>query len=86
MKQVIEIPEYLRSRGVVLDWDDGFEITVNVDPEGTVVISANVAGLLSLGRHCFTLAQSEVPHGSHVHLEPPDTLDDGSASLVLERR
>jgi hypothetical protein len=86
MRQTIEFPDYLPSRGVILDWENGYEITARMEIDGTIVITANRAGLISLGRHFLTLAQPGVPSGAHLHLDAPEMLDDDSASMILELR
>ena len=50
-----------------------------------IVVRGNVAGLRSLARHLLTLAQEDVPSGSHVHLDDIGGLEPGSIELVLER-
>lgn len=63
-------------------WVDGFEITVTVE-EGTAIISANKEGLLSLANHLTTLA--EAPSRDHFHLDANNSLEDGSAELIIEK-
>lgn len=54
-------------------------------PEKIVVISGNAAGLASLARHLLTLAQSEVPAGSHLDFDSYcGWLEDGSAAIRIE--
>ena len=65
-----------------IEWVDGFKISVSAKG-GEAVISANREGLLSLANHMKTLA--EEPAGSHIHLDPYNALEDGSAELILER-
>ncbi len=62
-------------------WTDGFKIQVKSE-NGAAVISANRAGLLSLAKHFAALAQ-ETP-GSHMHLDEHNSLEDGSAELIVE--
>ena len=65
------------------NWVNGF--TINVAIEGnTVVLSANTAGLLSLANHLKTLAK-ENGAGAHFHLDEFNSLEDGSAELIVER-
>ena len=63
-------------------WVDGFEIKVTVE-DGTAIISANKEGLLSLANHLTALAEG-VP-GDHIHLDAYNSLEDGSAELIIER-
>lgn len=63
MDVVISVPEYDVQRGLHVEWEDGFEIEVDVDgPEVRVV--ANRAGLVSLARQLLTLAQADAPSGA----------------------
>ena len=64
-----------------LNWVDGFEISVRAE-SGAAVISANKEGLLSLANHLISLA--EEPPGSHIHLDAYNSLEEGSAELILE--
>ena len=85
MDYCISVTPYDPTRGVQLMWDDGFAITVRLS-HGEVVIEANQAGLLSLARHCVTLAQSTIPSGDHVHLDADGGLEDDSMPLILAKR
>ena len=62
---------------------DGFEIRTGVDRHGTIIISANREGLLSLASHLKALAE-EMP-GGHIHMDEHNSLEDGSAELIIER-
>ena len=64
-------------------WQDGFAISAAADASGAVVISANREGLVSLARILLALAE-ETP-GSHVHLDAFNSLEEGSAELIIER-
>lgn len=66
-----------------IEWVDGFEIRVSIE-NGEVVISANKAGLLSLVKHLIALAE-ETP-GSHIHYDEQNSLGEGSAELIIEKR
>lgn len=61
--------------------DDGYKL---VSKE--VLISANNEGLLSLANHLLTLAQKEVPIGSHIHLDEYNSLEEGSIDLIIEKK
>ena len=65
-----------------LKWVDGYQITFRVDNE-TGVISANREGLLSLASHLQALA--EEPSKAHVHLDEWNSLEEGSAELIIEK-
>ena len=64
-----------------LKWEEGFTITVRAE-DGRTVVSANRAGLKSLANHLNALA-TEAP-GAHLHLDAFNSLEDGSAELILE--
>ena len=63
-------------------WTDGYEISARTDGD-QIVISANREGLLSLAENLKTLAE-ECP-GTHFHLDEYNSLEDGSAELIVEK-
>ena len=63
-------------------WVDGFSISVKAE-DSAVVISANREGLLSLANHLITLA--ETTDGDHFHLDEHNSLEEGSAELIIEK-
>ena len=63
-----------------IQWTKGFEIRVAID-RGTVVISANREGLLSLAGQLAALAE-ESP-GSHIHYDTYNSLEEGSADVII---
>ncbi len=65
-----------------IDWVNGFEIRVAID-HGEAVISANREGLLSLAGQLAALAE-EAP-GSHIHYDDGNSLEDGSAGMIIEK-
>lgn len=77
-------PKYSSSDGLRLDWVNGFEIKSNVSEDG-MVIKANKEGLLSLANHLTNLAQSDVPAGTHIHLDSLNSLEDGSDDIIIEK-
>ena len=68
---------------MTIDWVDGFEIRVSIET-GEAVISANKEGLLSLAQQLAALA--EEPAGSHIHYGGYDSLEEGSAELIIEKQ
>ena len=65
-----------------IEWIDEFSISVkNGDKE--VTISANREGLLSLARHFQALAEG-VP-GDHIHYDEYNSLEEGSAEMIIEK-
>lgn len=63
-----------------IEWVDGFEIRVSIQNR-EAVISANREGLLSLAEQLTALA-GEAP-GTHIHYDPYNSLEDGSAELII---
>lgn len=63
-------------------WEPGFEIRARIEDDGSVLISANRAGLVSLANHLMTLAQEEP--GAHIHLDEHNSLEEGSTELIVE--
>ena len=64
-----------------LHWEDGFTISVSVEG-GAVTLRANREGLRSLAGYFEALA-NERP-GSHVHLDEFNSLESGSAEMIVE--
>ena len=67
---------------MIFSWVDGVELSVKVE-DGTVVISGNKEGLLSLVNHLATLADQE--GNDHFHLDEHNSLVEGSAELIVEK-
>lgn len=65
-----------------LKWEEGYIIRVSA-ADGSAAVSANREGLRSLANHLAALAD-EAP-GSHLHLDPYNGLEEGSAELLLEK-
>ncbi|MBQ6585383.1 MAG: hypothetical protein IJH83_01075 [Coriobacteriales bacterium] len=64
------------------DWVDGFELSVRIDGDAAI-ISGNAAGLRSLAKHLDALANQD--GCSHFHLDKHNSLEDGSADLIIEK-
>lgn len=78
----IEVPEYDGSFKFI--WDENFVIECSED-HSTIVLKANEAGLTSLARIFLELAQHNVPHGSHIHLDEFNALENGSMELIISK-
>ena len=65
-----------------IEWVDGFEIRVKFDNDA-VVIAANKEGMLSLAKQLTALAEA-VP-GQHIHYDEDNSLEDGSAEMIIVR-
>lgn len=64
------------------EWVNGSVILVRTG-NGSVVISANREGLLSLAKQLTVLADG-IP-GDHIHYDEYNSLEDGSAEMIIER-
>lgn len=66
------------------DWENGFTIATRIEVDGSIVISANAAGLRSLANHLLMLADDEAK-GAHFHLDEHNSLEDHSVGLIVEK-
>ena len=85
MEYKIDVKEYSPQSGISLIWEHGFEIESNVHGN-EITIMANKSGLISLARHLLTLAQDDVPAGSHFHLDQFNSLEEGSTEMIIVRK
>jgi len=67
---------------MMIEWEDGFTIKVNVDQD-TVAVSANKEGLHSLAKQLMALADSDV--GSHIHYDEYNSLESGSNEMIIQK-
>ena len=67
-----------------IKWEDDSEISVRVEEDGSVVLSGNKAGLITLSRMMADLADCEA--GEHVHLDEWNGLEKGSREMIVEKR
>ena len=74
---------FVRKAIMEIKWIDGFEIGVHVE-NGGVVISANREGLLSLRAKKLTVL-AEGMLVDHIHYDEYNSLEEGSAGLIVER-
>ena len=65
-----------------IEWIEGSEIAVNIYNK-EVTVSANKEGLLSLAGQLKALAEG-VP-GDHIHYDEDNSLEEGSAEMIIER-
>ena len=65
-----------------IEWIDGFEIKAAAE-NNEIVISANREGLLSLAKQLAALADGAP--GDHIHYDEYNSLEEGSADLIIER-
>ena len=68
---------------MVVEWVDGFEIKAVIEDD-QIVISANREGLLSLAKQLAALADGAP--GDHVHYDEDNSLEEGSAEMIIERK
>ena len=80
----IDVPAY-DEHGLRFEWEPAYFIKCTVD-NGSVYLEANRDGLVSLARHLLMLAQENVPDREHFHLDQFNSLEDGSAELVVIRK
>ena len=64
-----------------IEWIDGSGIKTAIENK-EIVISANREGLLSLAKQLTTLADG-VP-GDHIHYDTYNSLEEGSAEMIIE--
>ena len=65
-----------------IEWVEGFEIKAVVE-KNEIVISANREGLLSLAKQLTALAEGGP--GEHIHFDAYNSLEEGSADMIIER-
>ena len=65
-----------------VEWGDGYEIKA-VAESGSIIISANREGLLSLAKQLTALADG-MP-GDHIHYDEHNSLETGSTEMIIER-
>lgn len=85
MKKEVKIIKYDASKGIQLSWENNFAIEVKLN-NNEILISANNEGLISLANHLLSLAQNEVPVGTHIHFDENNSLEEGSMDLVIEKK
>ena len=85
MEIKLNIPDYSIDKGFKFEWEYGFEIDAKMK-FGSVVVTANKAGLLSLAKQLLFLAQDEVPMGYHFHLDETNSLEQGSLELIIQKK
>jgi len=83
MRVTIDLPDYHPNDGIRLKWESGFRVSVEVDSDGAVVLTANKEGLISIAHHFLTLANPDIPSGNHLHLDSSNGLEDGSSELII---
>ena len=65
-----------------IEWVEGFEIKAMIR-NNEIVLTANREGLLSLAKHLTALANG-VP-GDHIHYDEYNSLEEGSAEMIIEK-
>ena len=66
-----------------IEWVEGFKISVSVQDNKEVTISANKEGLLSLARQLKALAEGA--QGDHIHYDEYNSLEAGSSGMIIEK-
>lgn len=85
MEIKICVPDYNPDFGLKFKWEPNFDIDLQCK-EGSIILSANKAGLVSLANHLLNLAQDAVPLGYHIHLDDTNALDSGSQELIVQKK
>jgi hypothetical protein len=80
----LSIPNYFPEDGLKSTWETGFKINCSIS-NGTMIISANQQGLLSLAKNLLVLAQTNVPSGSHYHFDEYNSLEKDAVELIIEK-
>ncbi|MBA2680161.1 MAG: hypothetical protein H0U76_17415 [Ktedonobacteraceae bacterium] len=86
----MEIPKYAPAYGVIpvgSDRDYMLAVQIAESPQ-EVMITADKEGLIVLARHLLTLAQDDVPSGSHIHYDDSPSsgsLAKASCSMVVSK-
>ena len=65
-----------------IEWIEGFKIKAAAE-KSEIVISANREGMLSLAKQLTALADGTP--GDHIHYDVYNSLEKGSAELIIER-
>ena len=65
-----------------IEWVEEFKIKV-IARNNEIILSANREGLLSLAKHLTALANG-VP-GDHTHYDEYNSLEEGSAEMIIEK-
>ena len=66
-----------------IEWVEGFKISISVQDNKEVTISANKEGLLSLANQLKALAEGEP--GNHIHYDEYNSLETGSSGMIIEK-
>ena len=82
---ILEVAEYDPSAGLRLVWSSGHEIRAATDPDGSVHILANAAGMRSMAAIFLALADPALADGYHLHLDRSNGLGEESSAVIVER-
>jgi hypothetical protein len=66
-----------------IEWVEGSKISVSIQDNKEVTISANKEGLLSLSQQLKALAEGEP--GDHIHYDEYNSLETGSSGMIIEK-
>jgi len=86
MKIEIEIPEYTSECGLIPGATPGGMIQIrSYGP--TFGVEGDRDGMITLAKCLLAIAYNwdAAPNGAHIHLDPPDILEDDSSSIVVQR-
>lgn len=84
MKLTLSVPDYNPEEGLICEFEDDYRISVEIDDDMSVCLSANKAGLISLAKLMLTLSSNNVPDGVHMHLDTMNgCLEENSYELII---
>lgn len=84
MKVDVEIVPYSEEDCICIKYVPGAEIECQ-RLKGDIRICANAEGLQFLAKVCLTLAQEDMPGGSHVHFDGFDFFKSNDIDIIIER-
>lgn len=84
MKVDVDIIPYSEEDCICLEYVPGADIKMD-NCCNSLTIHANAEGLIFLAKMCLTLAQSDMPKGSHIHLDGFDFIHGDTFDLTIER-
>lgn len=84
MKVDVDIVPYSKNKCICLEYVPGADIKFNAD-SNSLYISSNSEGLYYLAKVCLTLAQSDTPKGSHIHMDSFNFIQSDNFDLTIER-
>jgi hypothetical protein len=85
MKIEVDVPDYDPFKGVLIVWEEDVFLETDILDNIIIHLKGNRNGLISLAKHLLTLAEVNVPTGSHIHYDEWNSLEKGSFQLIIEK-